>query len=399
MVGIWNAIFLLLEAFFNLSQLMKYSTRSTEEIFGFFIALAFSLDAIKATVHNFEVNYHFPPSNFTNVTELIDCQSTEYCYRPENSLLFLVLMLGTLWFGMVLLNFDKSPLLSAKKREILADYALPISVIVFSFIGSYAFQAVDTESFTYDPDNSFSFKVPDISSLPATAHLGAMGLGLCLSFLFFVDQNVSAAFVNAPQNKLKKGPAYHWDLVVVALINAFLSIFNLPWVHAALPHSPLHVRGLADMEQHVTSKGTVIDEVVKVRETRLSGIISHALIGVTLLFVHILQYIPISVLQGLFLFLGLSSFNGNQFFDRLLLIFTEEASYPPTHYARKVPKKKMHLFTLIQLVQLAVVCVFGFSNLYYMKMIFPVIILLLLPIRNVIVPYFIEAKYLKVMDS
>ena len=45
--------------------------------------------------------------------------------------------------------------------------------------------------------------------------------------------------------------AYHWDLFVVAVINAFLSIFTMPWVHAALPHSPLHVRALADLEDRV----------------------------------------------------------------------------------------------------------------------------------------------------
>lgn len=51
--------------------------------------------------------------------------------------------------------------------------------------------------------------------------------------------------------RLKKGAAYHWDLFVVAVINAFLSIFTMPWVHAALPHSPLHVRALADLEDRV----------------------------------------------------------------------------------------------------------------------------------------------------
>ena len=34
-------------------------------------------------------------------------------------------------------------------------------------------------------------------------------------------------------------------------MNSFLSLFGLPWVHAALPHSPLHVRALADVEERV----------------------------------------------------------------------------------------------------------------------------------------------------
>ena len=45
------------------------------------------------------------------------------------------------------------------------------------------------------------FEVVDFSSLTLGAVFGAMGLGFCLSLLFFMDQNISAALVNAPQNK------------------------------------------------------------------------------------------------------------------------------------------------------------------------------------------------------
>lgn len=50
MVGLWNSFFLFIMATFNASNLMKYSTRSTEEIFAFFIALTFTADAIKETI-------------------------------------------------------------------------------------------------------------------------------------------------------------------------------------------------------------------------------------------------------------------------------------------------------------------------------------------------------------
>ena len=51
--------------------------------------------------------------------------------------------------------------------------------------------------------------------------------------------------------RLKKGTSYHWDLLVCGVINAVLSLLAFPWVHAALPHSPLHVRALADVEERV----------------------------------------------------------------------------------------------------------------------------------------------------
>ena len=58
--------------------------------------------------------------------------------------------------------------------------------------------------------------------------------------------------VDSPDNKLVKGNAYNWDLLVVALINGILCIFGLPFMHAVLPHSPLHVK--------VRNKGITIQE-------------------------------------------------------------------------------------------------------------------------------------------
>lgn len=65
-----------------------------------------------------------------------------------------------------------------------------------------------------------------LKSLPAVGWGWAILLGFCLSLLFFMDQNISAALVNTPSNKLKKGAAYHLDLFVVALINIPLSLLG-----------------------------------------------------------------------------------------------------------------------------------------------------------------------------
>ena len=50
---------------------------------------------------------------------------------------------------------------------------------------------------------------------------------------------------------MKKGTAYHWDLLVVSILNGCLTFFGFPMVHGALPHSPLHVRAMADVEDRV----------------------------------------------------------------------------------------------------------------------------------------------------
>ena len=76
-----------------------------------------------------------------------------------------------------------------------------------------------------------------------------MMLGFPLSLLFFMDQNIAESMVNSPDNKLMKGTSYHWDMFVVGCLNIPLSIFCMPWMHAVLPHSPLHVRALADIDE------------------------------------------------------------------------------------------------------------------------------------------------------
>lgn len=58
-----------------------------------------------------------------------------------------------------------------------------------------------------------------------------------------------------------------------------------------------------------------------------------------------------------------------------------QTSYPPTHYIRKVPQRKIHYFTFLQMMQLLVLCTFGMYPIPYMKMIFPLLMILLIPIR------------------
>ncbi|KAL4230219.1 hypothetical protein ACF0H5_010604 [Mactra antiquata] len=401
-VGLWNTFFLFLYSAFDLSVVMKWSTRSSEEIFALFISIAFTIDAVKNLVQNFDVHYNIPEcaSDYNRTAVLLsnDTMNPDKVCERDVSLLYLFLLLATLWIGVTLYNFTKTPYLNAGKRELLADYALPVAVIIVTLIGVFAFKDVNIgRSFATDT-NSKLFSIVPLDSLSVGAIFGAMGLGFCLSLLFFMDQNISAALVNAPQNKMKKGTAYHWDLLVIGAINGVLSLFAFPWVHAALPHSPLHVRALADVEERV-DQGHIYSIIVKVRETRLTCIFSSIMIGLSLLILPVLSYIPTPVLYGLFLYIAVTALTGNQAFERTMLLITEQSAYPPNHYIRRVPQRMMHFFTLLQLIQLAVLCAFGFTPYPYLKMFFPVLIFLLIPLRQKVIPKIIQQKYLNAMDS
>jgi len=104
----------------------------------------------------------------------------------------------------------------------------------------------------------------------------------------------------------------------------------------------------------------------------------HVLIGFSILILPIIQLIPMSVLFGLFLFMGFNTLAGNQLWDRFLLWFTDPRLYPKTHYVRRVEISRIHLFTLIQVLALAALWLLKTSAI---GILFPVLIALLVPLR------------------
>ena len=56
------------------------------------------------------------------------------------------------------------------------------------------------EKFVDNPKKP-DFGFPDIFGLSLSAHFAAIGLGFSLSCLFYVDQNIAVAAINAPKNK------------------------------------------------------------------------------------------------------------------------------------------------------------------------------------------------------
>ena len=131
-----------------------------------------------------------------------------------------------------------------------------------------------------------------------------------------------------------------------------------------------------------------------------------------------MNFIPLPVLDGLFLYLAVTAVSGNQLFERITLLFMEQTAYPPNHYIRRVPQRKIHQFTacqvrtqnigepaadndddLYQVVQLLLLCFLGFWPWPYIKMIFPLLLFAFLPIRIFLLPRLIERKFLQVLDG
>lgn len=382
MAGLSNSFFLIMYGVSGVSNIMAYCSRSTEEIVGFLISIAFIVDSVKYLSSEFVLHY---------------CFSGAECH-PTKPLLSLLLVLVTVYVGVVIFNFKYSAYLNADKRVMVADYALVVAAAVGSVLGSYFFRKVDLGRFYVNQDRPL-FKLIDFEMPTPGALFAAIALGFIMSLFFFIQGNISASVVNNPSNKLEKGSSYHYDMVITGLINAVMSVFGLPLVHGSLPHSPLHVRALADIEEHIEN-GILSEKIVYVRETRLTTLVSHIMIGASLLLIpYPLNLIPIPVLYGLFVFLALTSLGDLQLWERLVLIFTEQSLYPPIHYVRKVPQKIIHCFTFLQILQLLGLCLVTFGKSVYLRMFFPAFIILLMPIRERILPSLISQQHLRSLDG
>lgn len=368
--GIWTAVILLILVVTDACFLMKYCGRFTEEIFATLIAALFISE------------YIIP---------LIEIRQNS---SVEVFLLSFILATGTFLIAYLLLNFRRSFLLKPFIRDLLSDFGVPVAILTMTA----ANQAFDIELETLgvpkeigltrtDGTNDWVVSLFDIE----VRHIFlALVSGILLATLFFIDQNVSSMLVNKVENKLRKGPGYYLDLVIVSVIIVVQSILGIPWTHAALPHSPLHARQLADVEEY-EDHGRRYERVVKSRETRWTGFLTHILVGLSILAKDALKQIPLAVLYGFFLFLGLGTLDGNALWDRILLLFTQPEKYPPNHYVRRVKIQRIHLYTLIQ-VLLLVFLWFIKSNFYLGNtifnagLLFPLIIALFIPVRLYILP-------------
>uniref|UniRef100_A0A8C6WFA7 Solute carrier family 4 member 11 n=1 Tax=Neogobius melanostomus TaxID=47308 RepID=A0A8C6WFA7_9GOBI len=394
-IGLWNSLFLILGGLFNVSLVMKLFKRSTEEVIALFISIAFVGDAVKGTVKTHTNNGTVLAMGHPEVlTGPILPESLVVCTR-ERPILCLLLMLGTLWLGYTLFVIKRSPYMNGTIREVVSDCALPISVIIFSFIGSYLFIHVQLPQFSVH--NGTVFNYPSLGNLTGMNTLACVGLGFLLALLIFIDQNIVISLTHVPEHKLLKGTAFHWDLVVTGLINILMSCLGLPWMHAAFPHSSLHARQLAKVEQRVEN-GHLYTTIVSVKETRLTALAANILIGVSAFMLPIpLQWIPKPVLYGLFLYIAATSLDGNQMVDRMALLLKEQVGF--TYETPFIPQRKVHYFTGLQMVQLIILCVFGMYPLPYIKMVFPLLMILLVPVRTSLLPKLIDAKYLDIMDA
>ena len=359
-VGFWTALLTLALALTDASCLMRFFTRFTDEIFAALISVIFVYKAIESLLHIFE--------------------DLDKHHHHDTALLTLLLALGTFYIAITLQGLRRSRYMLPWMREFLADFGPTIALAAMTLV---AFQLHEVDLDVLPAPDSFGTTsgrnwLIDPFAAPMWVRFAAIIPAILATILVFLDQNITARLVNAADHKLQKGNAYHLDLVVVGGLIGLCSLFGLPWLVAATVRSLNHVRSLATTEEVVSGSGERRDRILHVRENRVTGLAIHLMIGASLLLLPLLKTVPMAVLYGLFLFMGIVSMRGNQFFERLSLWVMEPSLYPGTHYIRRVPNWMIHIFTAIQLACLVVLWLVKESRL---GILFPLFIAMLVPLR------------------
>lgn len=127
---------------------------------------------------------------------------------------------------------------------------------------------------------------------------------------------------------------------------------------------------------HAPGESPHIEEV---KEQRVSGILVSIMVGLSVLMAKVLRLIPLSVLFGVFLYMGIASMSGVQFFERLRLFLMPVKHHPMTNYARRVPTWKMHVFTSLQMISLITLWIVKSSKF---SLAFPFFLLMMVPLRQ-----------------
>ena len=372
-IGLWTGAWLVAAGVFNVSAVMRYFTRFTDETFSALMSLLFIYEAVRPLIRDFRGEAALTDSDYSQ------------------AFFSLLLAVGTFFCALQLMRLRKSRYLGETTREFLSDFGPTLAMGAMTVVALLVRKEVPlTAADGYALDTPAEFGTTsgrpwavDLfpADLPGWFPFAAAGPALVAAALIFLAQNITARLVNSPENRLTKGPAYHWDLVVVGGMVGACSLFGLPWLVAATVRTLAHVRALATKEEAVTRGGEVRERVLHVIETRTTGLAIHVLIALAIPLLPYLDVVPMAVLYGLFLYMGVVSLQGNQFFERLGLWLTDRDRYPQTHYVRRVPMGVVHRYTALQLVCLAVLAAVSLSPFPGLRIVFPLLIAGLVPVR------------------
>uniref|UniRef100_A0A673C8R0 Anion exchange protein n=1 Tax=Sphaeramia orbicularis TaxID=375764 RepID=A0A673C8R0_9TELE len=417
-VGVWLVIIVVIIVACEGSFLVRFISRFTQEIFSILISLIFiyetfaklgrifaahplilNYDHVNGSLenpwsHKIEkiVIYDNATGNTTVITSIINPP------YPNTALLSMCLMFGCFFIAYFLRQFKNGTFLPGKIRRLLGDFGVPIAIFLM-IVADYSIEDTYTQKLMVpkglmvsNPEKRGWLINPfgEHQSFPVWVMFACCVPALLVFILIFLESQITTLIISKPERKMVKGSGFHFDLLVLVGMGGLSAIFGMPWLSAATVRSVTHANALT-----VMSKGTK-PVIEKVMEQRVSGILVALLVGLSILMEPILKLIPMAALFGIFLYMGVTSLSGIQLWDRMLLLFIPKKYHPNEPYATRVSTGRMHLFTAIQVVCLAVLWIVKSSPI---SLALPFVLILTIPLRMLMTGRLFTQLEMKCLDA
>ncbi|KAL7073970.1 hypothetical protein ACQ4LE_006611 [Meloidogyne hapla] len=389
-VGVWMTFYLLLLVATDASALVSLITRFTEEAFATLISIVFILQAFEKL---FEISYEAPITRHPQ--EVLHSACHCIIQTEEFSI---ILTCGTFLIAYSLNVFRHSRYFSFRVRNLISDFSVLIAIVSLTLttylIGlevpslkmPSSIRPTMDRAWLVDATNIEDYTVALIAAFPA----------LFYTILLVMDQQITAVIVNRKDNKLRKGCGYHLDLLIVAFLILICSFLGLPFYVAATVLSVMHVESLKQYVDCIVPGEP--QKFLGVKEQRLTAVFAHALIGCSVFLTPLVKNVPVPVLTGIFFYMGVISLLGQQFVQRLALLFMPVKYQPDYIWLRSVPIKRVYTFTCIQLLSIAALLAMKYSS-SMLSMMFPMMLILTVLLRMFLLQRLFTRREIKALDD
>ncbi|XP_034415655.1 anion exchange protein 2b isoform X2 [Cyclopterus lumpus] len=413
-IGFWLVVIVIVMVAFEGSFLVRFVSRFTQEIFSFLISLIFICETFIKLGRIFKehpltscsLNGTEGDAWTENVTLALSNGTLpvkeEVRGQPNTALLSLVLMAGTFFIAFYLRKFKNSAFFPGRLRRMIGDFGVPIAILIMVLVD---YSMNDTYTQKLSVPHGFSVTSPSkrgwiISPLGTNGEFPVwMMFACCLPallvfILIFMETQITTLIVSKKERMLMKGSGFHLDLLLIVVLGGCSALFGLPWMAAATVRSVTHVNALTVMSKAVAPGDK--PRIQEVKEQRVTGLLVAIMVGMSIVIGDLLRQIPLAVLFGIFLYMGVMSLNGIQLTERMMLLLMPPKYHPDHTYVRKVRTLRMHLFTCIQVVCLAALWAVMSTQA---SLAFPFVLILTIPVKMFLLSRIFTPREIACLDA
>ncbi|KAK8509767.1 hypothetical protein V6N12_001842 [Hibiscus sabdariffa] len=454
-VCVWTAGLLFLLSILGACSIINRFTRVAGELFGLLIAMLFMQQAIKGLVEEFRIPHNENPKStqflpswrFANgmfalvlsfgllLTALRSRKARSWRYARK---LYSRLRCAT--YGT---NLDSSVLYTRRR----CSERNPTSSLQPESLVPQCLRKLDSHQGMFNQD---------MLNVPVVYIIGAFIPATMIAVLYYFDHSVASQLAQQKEFNLRKPSCYHYDLLLLGFLTLLCGLIGVPPANGVIPQSPMHTKSLATLKHQLlrnrlvaTARKSIsknaslgqmygnMQEAYQQMQTPLvyqepsarglnelkestvqaatcSGNID-APLDETLFDIEkeVDDLLPVEVKEqrlnsnlgpvGLLRVHGDRELTGQPIWERILLLFTAPSRrfkvLEDQHatFVETVPFKTIAIFTIFQTVYL-LIC-FGLTWIPIAGVMFPLMIMLLVPVRQYFLPKFFKGAHLYDLDA